>query len=215
MTFTKDQIEAVAEIVKEAEARFVQMASFTKNQPAKWGVYDTVKELRVSTHYSRAEMETSLRLDRSEFILSRLTAAAETSKEMVEAVAESWASIDGKLERFREDKTGSLGQMDGCYDGYMIEAKELLVRAERRGYAIDRVSVSVEGWRDISSAPKDGTHIIVFRPNALQGDKYIPRVGVDRWTEISGRGVWGKSNTETQPTHWRELPAAPRLEDGK
>lgn len=60
--------------------------------------------------------------------------------EIIEAFAEAWASIDGKLERFMLDKSMSffdkghsfIGSMDGTYQGYMHEAGELLRRAELR-----------------------------------------------------------------------------------
>lgn len=51
----------------------------------------------------------------------------------VEALAEAWASIDGKLDEFRaangEDVTGHR-------DGYLIEAAEMIERMERRGYTV-------------------------------------------------------------------------------
>lgn len=54
----------------------------------------------------------------------------------IEALAEAWASIDGKLERFRDDKAGKLDELDGTFEGYMTEAKEMIERLERRGFTI-------------------------------------------------------------------------------
>jgi hypothetical protein len=68
-----------------------------------------------------------------------MTPAAYT---MVEAVAEAWASIDGKLEGFRhgqEFPDSDRARCEGYYDGYMHEAAELLERIEARGYRLVRV----------------------------------------------------------------------------
>lgn len=47
------------------------------------------------------------------------------------AVAEAWASIDGKLNSFN-----AVGDPNGHYDGYMYEAGELLRRVEARGWKL-------------------------------------------------------------------------------
>lgn len=55
----------------------------------------------------------------------------------VEALAESWASIDGKLERFRACKAdAAVEQVEQCYGGYISEAEEMIRRLERRGFAL-------------------------------------------------------------------------------
>ncbi|MFA5489834.1 MAG: hypothetical protein WC284_11545 [Candidimonas sp.] len=54
----------------------------------------------------------------------------------IEALAESWASIEGKLERFRDDKNGILPENDGTYDGFMLESAELERRLNSRGFKI-------------------------------------------------------------------------------
>lgn len=55
-------------------------------------------------------------------------------KAIVEAFAEAWASIDGKLKLFLEEKDlpAMLPDVSGTYEGYMAEAHELLSRAEIR-----------------------------------------------------------------------------------
>lgn len=54
-----------------------------------------------------------------------------------EALAEAWASIDGKLDRFRACKVDpELEFVGGYYGGYMIEAKEMILRLEKRGYTV-------------------------------------------------------------------------------
>ena len=61
----------------------------------------------------------------------------------VEAVAEVWASIDGKLEKFRDERaivngpfaTSSIVK-DGHYAGYMAEAEEMIDRLRERGFDV-------------------------------------------------------------------------------
>lgn len=60
-------------------------------------------------------------------------------------------------------------------------------------------------WRDISTAPKDGSKIIVYRP--IHDGNYIPKVGIDYWFK---NRCWGKSRSDTQPTHWQPLPEPPK-----
>lgn len=62
------------------------------------------------------------------------------------------------------------------------------------------------GWRPIETAPKDGTHILVWMRHEAYGFK---AEGVDtaRWTDHNGGGwVTWLSGT---PTHWMPLPSAP------
>ena len=57
-----------------------------------------------------------------------------------EAVAQAWASIDGKLDKFEAERDGKVNLGDeefyGAYRGYMTEAEELIKRIEKRGYVI-------------------------------------------------------------------------------
>jgi hypothetical protein len=68
-------------------------------------------------------------------------------------------------------------------------------------------------WRPIETAPKDGTVIIVYRPE--HDGKYIPRVGTDYWATFRAKRSnfsgpsWAKSRRDTQPTLWQPLPAPP------
>ncbi len=55
----------------------------------------------------------------------------------IEALAEAWASIDGRLERFRACKADkALDLKDGSYSGYMCEAEEMIERLETRGFTV-------------------------------------------------------------------------------
>lgn len=69
-------------------------------------------------------------------------------------------------------------------------------------------------WRPIDTAPKDGTPILAFIPDAdpeeriyvLRWDKHYAGDGpwLYRWTEAGGEGYQTYA-----PTHWMPLPAAP------
>ena len=60
-----------------------------------------------------------------------------------------------------------------------------------------------DDWKDIDSAPKDGGHILLFRPNIMF---------VGYWA--SGNCGWiisapGLPHMQPDPTHWMELPREP------
>lgn len=57
----------------------------------------------------------------------------------VEALAEAWASIDGKLRQFRYGKrypTSERARREGYYDGYLFDADELVKRTAKRGFIL-------------------------------------------------------------------------------
>ena len=49
------------------------------------------------------------------------------------ALAESWASMDGKLDKFLACEKGAEG---GYFDGYMAEAQEEIERMRARGFDV-------------------------------------------------------------------------------
>lgn len=51
-----------------------------------------------------------------------------------EALAEVWASMDGKIKEFCEGRNGK--DADGCYAGYLSDASEMKMRLEMRGFKI-------------------------------------------------------------------------------
>jgi hypothetical protein len=57
----------------------------------------------------------------------------------VEAVAEAWAAIDGKLDAYRADEGGHR-------DGYLSEASELIRNLEQRGFGVERQSMTAEEY---------------------------------------------------------------------
>jgi len=57
---------------------------------------------------------------------------------VIEALADAWASIDGKMEEFRAGKEAASIEAEpgGYYSGYMSDADELAKRLLKRGYII-------------------------------------------------------------------------------
>ena len=60
-------------------------------------------------------------------------------------------------------------------------------------------------WRDISSAPGDGTSVLLFRHTTPKGTRTIVGFFDLRW------GSWQSlpGNYGVTPTHWQELPDPP------
>ena len=70
-------------------------------------------------------------------------------KTALDAVAEAWASMDGKLEKYEIDRETEGGTPsgwrnsdeddvipDGYYDGYQADARALIERLKDRGYTV-------------------------------------------------------------------------------
>jgi phosphoserine phosphatase len=54
-----------------------------------------------------------------------------------EALAEAWASIDGKAEQFKSCKADSEAEdLMGFYEGYLADAQEMIKRLQDRGYKV-------------------------------------------------------------------------------
>lgn len=73
--------------------------------------------------------------------------AEQADSDAVEALAEAWASIDGKLDYFREEREIANGQFAtssivgrGHYAGYLVEATEMIDRLRARGFGIHRIA---------------------------------------------------------------------------
>lgn len=55
----------------------------------------------------------------------------------VEALADAWASMDGKLDEFRAGKGMNVReQPGGHYSGYITDAESLIKRLEARGFTV-------------------------------------------------------------------------------
>ena len=68
----------------------------------------------------------------------------------------------------------------------------------------DKMKAAMPGWQDISTAPKDGTPILV----ADSG----PYAFVVEWSSRF-RGWYGADKWIWEPTHWQPLPAPPKEEN--
>jgi hypothetical protein len=99
---------------------------------------------------------------------------------------------------------------DGLPDGagVVLEAADLLERLSR-----ERGTVP-EGWRDISTAPKDGTSVLLFS----SGEMVVARWDADYgFVDPEGAFVaplsdgWDRAVKDhySDPTHWMPLPAPP------
>ena len=64
-------------------------------------------------------------------------------------------------------------------------------------------------WLDISTAPKDGTEILLWDPD----NRVESRLQIGQWNDIWSTPGW-QSNMENEtirrPTRWQPLPAPPR-----
>lgn len=74
---------------------------------------------------------------------------------------------------------------------------------------IIRAALSAQQWQDISTAPRDGTHILVTRVPATTRPPINKvrwgkgKLGVARWIISSRLGL------QYEPTHWMPLPQPP------
>jgi hypothetical protein len=59
-------------------------------------------------------------------------------------------------------------------------------------------------WQDISTAPKDGTRILLFANGRVSVGGFDPHWSGNCWVFIDPRIATG-----TGPTHWMPLPAPP------
>ncbi len=62
----------------------------------------------------------------------------EFDKKAIEAIADAWASIDGKVDSFRAGKGAKSieDEPGGHYSGYMAEAEEMAKRLLVRGFIV-------------------------------------------------------------------------------
>jgi hypothetical protein len=75
---------------------------------------------------------------------------------------------------------------------------------------IERLRASNTAWRDIESAPKDGTQILGYgRWSHLDPDKYLPCEAIIYWSDLAQ--IWASTATGFRPTHWQPLPAPPEV----
>ncbi len=68
------------------------------------------------------------------------------------------------------------------------------------------------GWQPIETAPKDGTHILLYQP--VEGGSYVGKDIPDSYMFVGcfERGKWFCTEYtafDKMPTHWMELPECP------
>ena len=77
-----------------------------------------------------------------------------------------------------------------------------------------------DGWRDIESAPKDGTRILIAggtrqHPDSMGGPEPISQPYIahwdDLWKQWEGNPVSHSDCYSHEPTHWRPLPEPPAM----
>ncbi|KQP31410.1 hypothetical protein [Methylobacterium sp. Leaf100] len=80
---------------------------------------------------------------------------AKFADEIIQALAESWAGMDGHLADYKRERDEGISLFDptctGHYEGYYAEAQSILERLERRGFVV---------------VPAPTTHVA---PNLAQG----------------------------------------------
>ena len=103
---------------------------------------------------------------------------------------------------------------DNGWDGQAVsEHTRNMVRAEARAAVTAYLAEAGDGWRDIETAPKDGTRVLLYPGGAFTA----------RWSEECQFGQFKNapgwqifecedpfySVAEDKPTHWMPLPAPP------
>jgi len=90
-------------------------------------------------------------------------------------------------------------QADG-YDSDVLHSCEKVIRAATKPAA--------PVWQTIDSAPKDGTHILVFCADS--GCMAVAYYQHNEW-DVTCYGGW-ESEPSVYPTHWQPLPQQPQAE---
>jgi hypothetical protein len=88
------------------------------------------------------------------------------------------------------------------YQG-MVSALEFVLSLANRP---SPAPAAVEAWQPISTAPKDGTEVLVYVPRRL-GPLFA---GASNTTGIQW---WSRNLGDVQPSHWMPLPAPPISRD--
>jgi hypothetical protein len=110
---------------------------------------------------------------------------------LVEKTARAWASIDGKAVRFDDDKADRLRDMDGTFEGYMSEARELMKRSGLSSTITHLAAENAllrerEGWLPIETAPKDKTRVILAWTTP---ENLPPHIELGYWSDIKASWV--------------------------
>lgn len=101
-----------------------------------------------------------------------------------------------------------------CGDGYInrhANSPDVKCAACDGKGLVDALWPEPPQWQPISTAPRDGTPILCFSPDAL-GQGFSDQSGIDvLWWEDGNWTYDGDSRvTIDLPTHWMPLPRAPK-----
>lgn len=107
-------------------------------------------------------------------------------------------AIPDDIRKAAKDAAQSFLGMAPCYPE-QFQLQDAIARA------ILTVCEARTGWRDIASAPKDGTTILLYAPG-WGSPKTGWTYGTDDWQDCPYSNT-GKQ--DYQPTHWQPLPSAP------
>lgn len=110
---------------------------------------------------------------------------------------------------YREiEALGGAPIMDAYDEGHRDALEAALAVLRKHGFGVDLAPG--EGWQDIDSAPRDGTHILLY----VKPDEHREKdVGVDVGFYVTHRDddFWAWSYV-ARPTHWMPLPSPPEAE---
>lgn len=99
-----------------------------------------------------------------------------------------------------------------------LTVSDLIAVEQAEAYADARVR-EAQQWQPIETAPKDGTEVIVYHPEAGVCAAFCPTEGfawhcMDGQNTVigrkSGRSIPSMTSFINPPTHWMPLPAPPQ-----
>lgn len=118
----------------------------------------------------------------------------------------------------------SQATLTGHWEDPSTYAESALTAIEEAGYVINE-----QKWRDIASAPKDGTAVLLYGRHVVDAPPGASRQvkAGDHWWSIALFDVWrppedgGRcwvfakdgQHTWSDPTHWLPLPSPPETSD--
>ena len=117
------------------------------------------------------------------------------------------AGESDKLTRALAESNRTIGTLEVICDGHDAYRRSVIAEiAQLRADLAALRAHEAEGWRDIASAPKDGTIVLVSDRHGAMTPCF--------WNDKSGYksaqwlAVWDHKNF-SDPSHWRPLPTKP------
>lgn len=145
------------------------------------------------------------------------------SQRAVEAAAMAAAQVRGddfdNIPKDKSEWTEQRGHFGGRFrdvnEPFQPEYVEMAEACLTAALAVD--GMALQGWQPISSAPRDGTWVVLY-----DAEQYRP-VHVRNWraAETNGKPVSGWWDEYSQyrpsfrPTHWQPLPQPPAASEGE